>query len=183
LLLAALAKLRGAGVIVTGRGAERLALARQFGVDVVLDVSGKSFEEQREMVRQQTEGQRGADVVIEAIGTPETWSLAASISRRGGLVNFFGGCSAGTQVTLETHPLHYGELTMKGVFHHTPTYFAQALELISDRSIDVEAVITASVPLASTLEVFERLLRKQGIKYALIPPAFAHEQVLPADLA
>lgn len=180
LLLAALAKLRGARVIVTGRGAERLAVARQFGVDVVLDVSGMSFEEQREMVRQQTEGQRGADVVIEAIGTPETWSLAASISHRGGLVNFFGGCSAGTQVTLETHPLHYGELTMKGVFHHTPTYFARALELISDHSIDVEALITASFPLASTLEVFERLLRKQGIKYALIPPAFAHEQVLPA---
>src|SRR6266705_4038198 len=39
LLLASLARLRGADVIITGRGEERLRLARQFGAHVVIDVS------------------------------------------------------------------------------------------------------------------------------------------------
>jgi L-iditol 2-dehydrogenase len=111
-------------------------------------------------------------VVIEAVGMPETWNIAAKMVRPGGLVNFFGGCPSGTQVTLETQPLHYSELTIKGVFHHTPAYFAQALDLIIGHHIDVEALITERVPLSSLLTAFDRLCHKQGIKYALIPPAF-----------
>ena len=179
LLLVALAKLRGARVIVTGRGKERLALAHHFGADIVIDAATLSVPEQLDAVRTKTEAQRGADIVIEAIGTPETWELAARIARPGGLVNFFGGCPSGTHITLETRPLHYNELTIKGVFHHTPTYFAQALDLIVTHQIDVEALITAKVPLASTVDVFHRLLQKQGVKYALIPPAFAQEYALP----
>jgi L-iditol 2-dehydrogenase len=172
LLLAATARLRGARVIMTGRGAERLALAHHFGVDRVIDVSMMPFEKQREAILEVTDDRRGADIGIEAVGTPETWELMTTLVRPGGLVNFFGGCASGAQVKLETGPLHYGELTLKGVFHHTPAYFAQALELIQGHCIDVEALVTAHVPLASLNEVLELLLHKQGIKYALIPPAF-----------
>jgi len=172
LLLVALAKLRGAHVILTGRGSERLALAERFGADIVIDVDCLSLQEQCEAVLTQTEGKRGADVVIEAVGTPETWIVAANMVRSGGLVNFFGGCPSGTQVVLETQSLHYNELTIKGVFHHTPAYFAQALDIIIGHHIDVEALITEKVPLSSLLMVFDRLCHKQGIKYALIPPAF-----------
>jgi len=172
LLLTAAAKLKGARVIITGRGMQRLSLAHRFGADVVIDVSQVSFQEQREAVLKETGAHRGADVVIEAIGTPATWELATMLARPGGLVNFFGGCASGTQVNLETRPLHYNELTLKGVFHHTPAYFAQALELIQGHHIDVGALITALVPLASILDVLELLVQKRGVKYALIPPDF-----------
>lgn len=183
LLLAVVAKSRGTRVIITGRGEQRLAVARLYGADVVIDVQAMSLERQYEAVKKETEGGRGADVVIEAIGTPETWSMAAAMTRPGGLVNFFGGCASGTQVTLETRPLHYGEITTKGVFHHTPAYFAQALELIVGHHIEVEAMITARYPLAATLEVLDRLLHKQGIKYALIPQAFERDLLRPASPA
>ncbi|HLI70558.1 MAG TPA: zinc-binding dehydrogenase [Ktedonobacteraceae bacterium] len=181
LLLAAVASRRGAHVIVTGRGSERLALARLLGASVVVDVTGRSLDEQYELVREETEQHRGVDVAIEAVGSSETWELAARLVRPGGLVNFFGGCPSGTQVTLPTRPLHYSELTLKGVFHHTPAYFAQALELINDHQIEVEALVTACYPLSSLLEVFALLQRKQGIKYALIPPAFAQTLTLAAN--
>lgn len=183
LMLAALASLRGAHTIVTGRGAERLALARKLGADVVIDVAGLSAEEQGEAVRAETELRRGVDVAIEAVGQPATWELAATLTRPGGLVNFFGGCASDTYVTLATRPLHYQQLTFKGVFHHTPAYFARALELIISQQIDVEALITARYPLASLLDVFALLQRKQGVKYALIPPAFAQMLHPEADLA
>lgn len=173
LMLTALANLYGAYTIVTGHGDERLALARKFGASVVIDAAGLSDEQQREAVRNATEQKRGVDVAIEAVGQPATWELAATLVRPGGLVNFFGGCASDTQVTLATRPLHYSELTCKGVFHHTPAYFARALGLIASQQIDVEALITARYPLASLLDVFALLQQKQGVKYALIPPAFA----------
>lgn len=173
LLLTALASQRGARVIASGRGSERLARARRLGASVVLDVGACSLDEQRELIRNETEGRRGVDVAIEAVGLPETWELATTLVRPGGLVNFFGGCPSTAQVTFAARPLHYSELTLKGVFHHTPAYFARALELITSRQIDVEALITAHYPLSALLEVFALLQQKQGIKYALIPPAFA----------
>jgi len=180
LLLVATAKLVGAHVIATGHGDQRLALAKHFGADVAIDVSELSFQEQNMAIRSLTPTQRGADVVIEAVGTPETWAFATTLARPGGLVNLFGGCPGGTQVSLETRPLHYSELTIKGVFHHTPSYFAQALELIKQHRIDVQALITASMPLAETLTALELLLHKQGVKYALIPPAFQQSKAAQA---
>ncbi len=181
LLLIALARLRGARVIATGRGEERLSLARYYGAEDVIDVGSCSYDEQREAILQLTETGRGADVVIEAIGTPETWALAARAARPGGLVNLFGGCASGTRAALDTYPIHYQELTLKGTFHHTPQYFAQALDLIQRQQIDVEALVTARLPLASAIDALELLLRRQGVKYALIPPAFARKLLPAAD--
>ena len=181
LLLAALATLQGARVMITGHGAERLTLASRYGAQLALDVSGYSFEEQRDRLVAETEGGRGADIIIEAVGTPETWTLATQIVRPGGLVNFFGGCPSDTYINLATRPLHYSELTLKGVFHHTPAYFAQALDLIQDKRIDVETLITARLPLAAALDALHLLLQKQGVKYALIPPAFQQQLLSPAD--
>ena len=175
LLLVAIAKLKGAHTIITGRNTDRLALASHFGADEMIDTSQYSLEEEREAILNKTEARHGADIVIEAVGIPETWELAASLVRPGGLVNFFGGCPSGSRVNFETRPLHYSELTFKGVFHHTPAYFAQSLELIQGHHIDVEALITARLPLASTIEALELLVQKQGVKYALIPPDFQHD--------
>lgn len=172
LLLVAAAHRKGAYVIVTGRGEERLQLARTFGADVVIDVNGMSLAEQGTAVKQETEEQRGADIVIEAVGTPETWELAATLVHPGGLVNFFGGCPSDSRVTFQTRPIHYSELTFKGVFHHTPAFFAEALHLISNHTIKVEALISERRPLADALEVLKLLQNKRGVKYALIPPAF-----------
>jgi len=182
LLLTALARLQGARVVMTGHGAERLALAHSYGAHTIMDVSGFSLEDQRDNLLAETKGRRGADIVIEAVGTPETWELATQVVRPGGLVNFFGGCPSGTSVNLATRALHYSELTLKGVFHHTPAYFAQALDLIQEKRIDVEALITARLPLASALEALQLLLHRRGVKYALIPPAFQQQLLPPAAL-
>ncbi len=40
--------------------------------------------------------------------------------RTGGTVNLFGGPPKGTTVSLDTNRLHYGDITLKASFHHTP---------------------------------------------------------------
>ena len=73
------------------------------------------------MVRQMTHD-RGADIAIEAVGNPETWHWAVDMVRRGGTVNFFGGCPNESRVSLDTSLLHYSEITCKASFHHTPAH-------------------------------------------------------------
>jgi L-iditol 2-dehydrogenase len=170
LLLLAVAKMKGARVILCGRGDERLALAQALGADDIIDAHQMpDIAAEVAAVRALTDGQRGADVVIEAVGEPALWEAAVQMVRRGGLVNFFGGCAAGSTISLATQPLHYDEITLKGVFHHTPYYFSTALQLIAQRRIPVERLISGSFPLARLHEAFERLLQHQGIKYAILP--------------
>ncbi len=62
---------------------------------------------------------------------PEVWQLAVRLLRRGGMVNFFGGCPNDTEVSLDTQLLHYSEITCKASFHHTPALIRKALEFVS----------------------------------------------------
>lgn len=45
-------------------------------------------------------------------------------------MNFFGGCPAGTRVSLDTSLIHYSNLTLLASFHHTPHTIRRALEFI-----------------------------------------------------
>src|ERR1700689_5225335 len=97
-----------ARVIAIGRRPQQLLRASRMGADeTVLNCDGADVVGP---VHEMTGG-RGADVVIEAVGQPEVWQLAIKLVRRGGVVNFFGGCPSGTPLNLDTSLLHYSELT------------------------------------------------------------------------
>ena len=51
--------------------------------------------------------------------------------RKGGVVNFFGGPPSGTKVQLDTNRLHYGDITLKASFHHTPATCRTAFDLVT----------------------------------------------------
>jgi len=167
LMLIRLAKLKGAHVIVVGRNPFKLEIARQFGADEVVDVTADS--DVVETVRSLTIGGRGVDVAIEAVGLPETWEQAIAMTRPGGLVNLFGGCKSGTQITVDTRRLHYDELRLVGIFHHTPRYIRAALSLIADGQIDSEALITHEMPLERLEEALQLLASGDTLKVAIIP--------------
>lgn len=76
-------------------------------------------------------GGRGAGLVVEAVGRPESWEAALALARPGGEVMLHGGCPAGSTVRFPTHPLHYAEVTVRGSYHHTPQAFRSALESLA----------------------------------------------------
>ena len=93
--------------------------------------------------RDVTEG-RGSDIVIEAVGRPQAWQWAVDMVRRGGLVNFFGGCATGTRVELDTNRLHYSELTLKAIdckltrgYSHHPGIVDQQIERCPRKTLDI----------------------------------------------
>jgi L-iditol 2-dehydrogenase len=145
---------------------ERLNFAEKIGADYVIN-GGK--EDPVERVKQLTCGY-GADVVIEAIGTPATWEQALKLGKKGGRVLEFGGSPPGTEVKLNTEMLHYGEMTIMGTFHATPLHFRKALNLIASRTIDVRPLITRKMSLDRIKEAFDILTTsKSEIKIAIIP--------------
>jgi L-iditol 2-dehydrogenase len=162
-----LARLRGAQVIAIGRGRARLEHVLRLGADRV--IATETTPDPVAAVRELTGG-RGADVVIEAVGKPETWQWAVAMLRRGGVVNFFGGPPSGTRVELDTNLLHYSEITCKASFHHTPRAFREALDIIGSGGIAAKDFVQAEEPLASLSKVLFRLMEGSGaLKTAIIP--------------
>ncbi len=162
-----LAKLKGARVIATDIKEERLKTAKELGADELVDAS--LVDNQIEAVRNLTERKRGVDVAIEAVGLPEVWEKTIKMVRKGGIVNLFGGCASKSKITIDTKLLHYSEITIKGVFHHTPQYVKRALNLISQGSIDTNSFITGEFPLSDFPNVLNMMINHQGIKIAVIP--------------
>lgn len=167
LMLTRLAKLKGARVIAVERSPFRLTKSREFGADELVDVN--AISDPVEAVRSLTPGGRGVDVAIEAVGLPETWEQAIAMTRAGGLANLFGGCKSGTHVKIDTRRLHYDELQIIGVFHHTPRYVRAALSLISSRQLDADALITHEMPLERLEEALQLVAEGEALKVAIIP--------------
>ncbi len=126
LMFAALARHLGCAVTVAGRRAGRLGAALRLGASQVVDVG--AGDRLAERLREETGGD--FDAVVEAVGRPEVWEAAPELVRKGGRVNFFGGCPAGTRVSLDTGRLHYSSLTLVASFHHTPRTIRRALDFI-----------------------------------------------------
>ena len=167
LMFVRLAKVRGARVIAVGRRQTQTDRAVRMGADDVLIAA--DGVDVTNSVRDLTGGY-GADVAIEAVGVPETWEMAVRMVRRGGTVNFFGGCPNDSNVALDTSLLHYSEITCKASFHHTPAHIQEALESVSRGEITAADFVNRVEPLTNLLEVMRYLMSHNGhMKTAIIP--------------
>lgn len=164
LLLGAL-KARGARVLVVGRGREALKEAERLGADETVSALDR---DPLEAARRFGAG-RGPDCVFEAVGRPETWTQAVAMARKGGRVCLFGGCAQGTQAPVDAHKVHYGQLSLFGVFHHTPRYFQEALRLLSEGRVDARAFIGFEIGLSEVPSFFERHHDRSVLKAAVKP--------------
>ncbi|MDP3981706.1 MAG: alcohol dehydrogenase catalytic domain-containing protein [Chlamydiota bacterium] len=139
LLLIQLSKIKGASVWVTDMVDEKLSLAQKLGADHTINI--RDIKEPVQEIKDMSPDKHGFDVVIDATGNPNCWEQAVHLTRKGGLVNFFGGCPTGSSIHLDTNLLHYSQLTLKASFHHTPAYIRKAFELISNGKINTDLLI------------------------------------------
>ena len=130
LMLCAAAKDAGVRVVAVGGRPERRELAREFGAE-----PGDG---------------RGADVVVEAVGSAEAWRDALELVRPGGTVVFFGG----RELAVDTFRLHYEELTLRGAFHHTPRHVRAALAFLASGAYPWERLVTHRVGLEQVAGLF-----------------------------
>lgn len=162
------AELSGLRVIAVVKRDEQVAAARTFGASEVVHIS--AVPDPIAAVRALTPHSRGVDLAVEAVATPLAWQWAVEMVRKGGTVNFFGGCAAGTKVELDTNRLHYNNITLRASFHHTPEAARKAFDLIVSGRFRCSDTITSRAPLSDLNRVFRRLMNRAGdIKTAIIP--------------
>jgi L-iditol 2-dehydrogenase len=167
LMFVRLAKSLGARVIALGRRKTQMQRAAALGADEL--ISTTEFHDAVAVVRGLTAG-RGADVAIEAVGKPHTWEMCVQLVRKGGTVNFFGGCPSESRVSLDTSLLHYSEITCKASFHHTPAHIQKALAAVSAGHITAADFVNRVEPLTNLLDVMRHLMSHNGhMKTAIIP--------------
>ena len=125
LMLAACVADAGGWPVVVGGRAERQELAGAFGAE-----PGDG---------------RGADIVIEAVGSEQAWTDAVALVRPGGTVVMFGGLTRDASPAIDPYRLHYEELTVRGSFHHTPATVRAALGFLASEAYPWERLITHRV--------------------------------------
>lgn len=163
-MLIMLAKKNGASTVIVSDLAElRRETALKAGADIVID---PSKEDPVERVKKETEG-RGADVVIEAVGIRQTWEQAVHMTRDAGTTVLFGGAASGTQFELDTGRFHYGQLTIKGVFHLKPRHVERALKLIIAGDVNTDLLISHEMPVEKISEALELMGAGKTMKISI----------------
>jgi 2-desacetyl-2-hydroxyethyl bacteriochlorophyllide A dehydrogenase len=162
LLHTQLAGLSGATpVIAVSRSAWKLDFARRMKADHVVN---SAEEDVVAAVTRLTDGQ-GADLVIDAAGSPALFAPALEMLRPGGKLLVYGISHAAVE-GFTTFPLYYKELTLYGSRALTPGDFEPSIRLVASGAIALDGFITARYPFSRVAEAFvhyeknpERVLR------------------------
>jgi L-iditol 2-dehydrogenase len=141
------ARARGATtLIITDVEQSRLEFAEKLGATHTLNAKRGDVVES---IKEITDG-RGADAVIEAVGTSQTTRDALRAAKTGGRVIIIG-VAPEVDVPLSMGELVLRELDVGGIFRYANMY-PRAIAAVAAGLIDVKSMITHRYPLAETRE-------------------------------
>lgn len=164
LMFVALTRHLGCAVTLAGRGETRLHTAQKLGAATIQIDPGD------ELIPKVRAAGRTFDVVIEGTGKPEVWEAAAQLVRKGGAVNFFGGCPSGTSVQFDTSLIHYSQLKLLASFHHTPQTIREALRLIEQGIISSKIFVNGTCQLDDLPALLKSMAQgNRAVKTVVLP--------------
>jgi 2-desacetyl-2-hydroxyethyl bacteriochlorophyllide A dehydrogenase len=138
----AAAAARGARVIAVGPDKQRAELAGTLGAEVLLDPLADGFLDE---LAEHTGG-RGADVVIEASGSPAAMASSIEAAGHGGrVVNI--GIDVGGTATVPIGLIQSRALQVRGIIG-SPGIWPRTLRFLARSGIDLSPIVTTSRPLA-----------------------------------
>lgn len=147
----------------TSQDAERLALARQFGADLTIDVQA---ENALGIISRLTDAQ-GADVFLECAGAPAAARLGLEATRRGGQYTQIGLFPSSFELKFDL--IAYKELRVTGSLGQRWMSWQRALALMAQGQVDTRSLVSHVLPLAEWREAFRLFEEKQGLKILLEP--------------
>ncbi|MFC4150168.1 zinc-dependent alcohol dehydrogenase family protein [Micromonospora mangrovi] len=138
-------------VVAVDMAQRRLDAAKQFGADVTVLADGNP----EGVVRELTDG-LGADVVIEAVGTPATFELCAALVRPGGRVANIG--VHGKPATLHLEQLWIRDVTITTGLVDTRTT-PKLLDMLVAGQLDTAQMVTHRFTLDRIVEAYDVFAR------------------------
>jgi threonine dehydrogenase-like Zn-dependent dehydrogenase len=140
----------GARVIALDTSDERLARAREFGADVL--VNPLKTENVVQAIRDLTHG-RGADASLDASSSPQARAQAVRCVRTWGKACFVG---EGDSVTLDvSSDLLRRQVTLMGSWTFSTVGQADCARYIADRGIDIDRLFTHQWKLEQAEEAYK----------------------------
>jgi (R,R)-butanediol dehydrogenase/meso-butanediol dehydrogenase/diacetyl reductase len=162
-LAARMAKALGAGAVYgTEKTASRIDLARDV-IDEVIDVSEA---DPVALIAELTHGV-GADIVIECAGSISSTQQSIALARKGATIVVVGICF--DWVHMPVSEIVLKGLTLKGAVCFSVGEFASSLDLVANRQIDVEPLVTRKYTLDNINEAFEAASSGEGGKILVSP--------------
>jgi (R,R)-butanediol dehydrogenase/meso-butanediol dehydrogenase/diacetyl reductase len=142
LLAILVAKARGARqIIAIGKYALRQELARAYGAALVLEPDDPQLQTR---MLEYTNG-LGAELVLEAAGTPSSLRTAVAVARKGGKIIILGVFHE--EVALDYRTILLAEKQLIGSLIYQRRDFAEAITILANGGVDQSRHITAAVPL------------------------------------
>ncbi len=153
------AKDMGAGrVIVIDAIPERLALARQFGADEVIDFKQMPVKADRVRRVRELTGGFGADVVVEVAGVAGVVQEGLEMTRVGGRYLWMGNIVPGVAAEIVPHDAVRQPKTIRGVLAYDRWVIPRALDWVSRTrgKYPFAKLVGARFPLEQINEAFEQ---------------------------
>ena len=132
---------RGASTIAIDLDDEKLALARRAGAQYAINSHSQPLHDR---LMEITCG-LGPDVVIEAVGTPSTYTMAIDEVAHTGRVVYIGWCK--DPVSIETKLFVHKELDILGSRNYLDE-FPAVIKILEDKAFPIDSAISLIVPLA-----------------------------------
>ena len=173
LMSAKIAKLRGAGfVAITGLPADnprekaRLALARKWGCDLILESGKHDIESEIKKIFPE-----GVDRVIVS-SPPQSLYNAFKVIHFGGIITFYGLHFGGkNMVNVDINDMIFRKITLKPTFAEPAINFPVAINLLKEGLLPAKDIITHTFSFNQTKEIMEAIINGSQpiIKAVLVP--------------
>ncbi len=141
---------RGATTIAVDVDDAKLAIAKQAGAVHVIHAQQQNLSRELRTLT----GGHGPDVMIEAIGAPDTFRLAAEEVAYTGRVAYIG--YAKEPVCYETKLFVQKELDILGARNALPEDFRSVIQMLEAGRFPVDAAVSSIVPLEDAPRIFEQ---------------------------
>ena len=156
------AALRGATVIAVDLDDEKLELAKRVGASYVINSKTENVHERMQQV---TEG-FGADVVIEAVGSPVTYVMAVDEVGFTGRVVCIG--YAKSEVAFQTKYFVQKELDIRGSRNALPADFRAVINYMKEGNCPVEELISKIAKPEGALEAMQEWTANPGKVFRIL---------------
>lgn len=151
-----------ARVLVSDKSPARLAYSQQLGADVAVNADTADF---RSAVLEATGG-RGAGLVVEAVGSQETFRLSLELAAAGATVVWFGLPVGPDAYPFSFHEFFRRRLTAYSTFDAQGEpgleSFRYGVRLIADGAIDVAPLLSHMLPIDRVEEAFRIAHERTG---------------------
>lgn len=173
IILVALSKLCGAfKTIAIGAPWFRLNMCKEFGADYVINIDEVNSQSERvKMVKKLTPAEIGADVVIEAAGTPAAFAEGIELVRRGGTLVEMGHYVDQGAIPINPHLVCWKDIHIFGSWGYGPGEFDSALRVLESyhKKIGIKRIVTHKFLLANIREALEQAKTEECGKVVVIP--------------